>query len=346
MALAFAFVVAVNPFGNLPVSLPVFQRGPVDGNARYSFPMLARDQRFDSALFGTSSVRLLRPAALDPALGARLANLSMNSATSYEQIKMLGAFLHAHPNPRLIAIGLDVQWCKTAADDERYGFGDFPEWMYNETWPGRWSDYRHVLTPHAIEVAGRAFAEWTGLKPRVYGADGYTSFVPPDAQYDLQRALGHMDGVAPWDMGRDPDLPPEAWRMTTVERLAGALSAIPPRTLKLLFFVPYNHRFIASAPGSAHAAQTECKRRIAELARSTPNTALFDFMIDSPITRNDENYWDVHHYRVGIAERIAADLGAAVRGERSEDFAVLAEPLFQHETGVHAGHSSIDERDK
>ena len=177
---------------------------------------------------------------------------------------------------------------------------------------------------YSLEKAGQAFGQWTGLRPRVYGRDGYTSFVPPDAQYDRARARVHLAEGAPWDTPKDMNRPPESWDIPPIGRLGAALRAIPPATLKLLFFVPYNHREIATAPGPALAAQSECKRRVTALAAATPNTVAVDFMIPSPITLDDDNYWDPHHYRVGIAERIVADLARAVRGEASDDYRILA----------------------
>ncbi len=321
------FVMGVNPYANLPVSWPFFDRGPVDGNARYAFPALARDAQFDSALFGTSATRLIRPAALNPAFGARFANLSMNSATSYEQTRLLEVFLRHHPEPRVVAIGLDVQWCRTPPVDNRFVyFSRFPDWLYDESWPGRWRDYLYMFDMYSVEKAGQAFGQWTGLQRRVYGRDGYTRFVPPDEQYDSTRALTHLQGTEPWDLPRDSSQPPETWKMPPIDRLRFVLQAIPPATLKLLFFVPYNHRFIATRPGPALAMQTECKRRVAALAAVTPNTAAIDFMIPSPITLADDNYWDPHHYRVGIAERIVADLASGLRGQASDDYRLLAVP--------------------
>ena len=320
------FIMGVNLYGNLPVSWPFFDRGPVDGNARYAFPALARSAQFDSALFGTSATRLIRPAALNPVFGARFANLSMNSATSFEQTRLLEVFLRHHPAPRVVAIGLDVQWCLTPPLDRKFTFLRFPAWLYDESWPGRWRDYANMFDMYSLEKAGQAFGQWTGLAPRVYGRDGYTRFVPPDAQYDLARALTHLNGTEPWDTPKDMSQPPDSWPMPTLDRLRGALAAVPPATLKLLFFVPYNHRFIATEPGPALAAQSECKRRVAALAAATPNTAAIDFMIPGPITLEDSNYWDPHHYRVGIAERIVTDLARGVRGEVSDDYRILAVP--------------------
>ena len=80
-----------------------------------------------------------------------------------------------------------------------------------------------------------------------------------------------------------------------------------------------------SAPGTPGAlAWNECKRRVARLAARVPNTLAVDFMLPSPITVTDDNYWDALHYRVAIADRLAHDLAAADHGEASADYRVLS----------------------
>ena len=316
--LLFGFVAGVDAWDMLPAS-PPFARWPVDGNARYAFPALARSAAFDSANFGTSSTRLLRPAALDPLFHARFVNLAMNSATAYEQAELMQLFILAHPAPVAIAVGLDLEWCKTAADTTEHAMFRFPAWLYA---PSAWARYRHIFDLYGVELAGRAFAEFSGLKPRVYGSDGYTRFVPDDAGYDVARAAGHLAGAAPWGPAHDPGPGPTGWAMPGIDLLRTRLAAVPAGTVKLLYFVPYNARLLATG-GSALLLQRECKRRIAALAAGMAGATAVDFMIPSPITTVDANYWDPLHFRVGIAERLASDLAAALRGDRSVDYVLL-----------------------
>ena len=49
-------------------------------------------------------------------------------------------------------------------------------------------------------------------------------------------------------------------------------------------------------------------------------------MIPSPITLDDDNYWDPRHYRIAIADRLARDLSMANNGEASADYRVLSSP--------------------
>jgi hypothetical protein len=283
----------------------------------YAFPALARDPAFDSAVFGTSTSRLLRPAALDKLFGARFANLSMNAATAYEQSELMGVFIRAHPHPRAVLVGLDVEWCPTGDSLRRFTERAFPAWLYRED---RWAAYGHMFDLYAAQKAVQAFAEFSGLKPRVYGLDGYTRFTPPDAEYDAARAAAHLREWGTFVPAGQRDGPPASWRFPALELLRERLEALPPETEKILFFVPYSRAVLPKA-GEAQVQEVwdECKRRAAGLAAGLTNATAADFMFASPITSVDTNYWDGLHYREAVADRIARDLAGAARGEPARD---------------------------
>ena len=309
----YAFIVVIDPWNTLPLSPPL-PRVPVTSNARFVFPALARSAQFDSAIFGTSTSRLLRPALLDRALGARFANLAMNSATSWEQYRLLRVFARAHPHPRVVMIGLDAMWCQTRALYQQKTFRRFPAWMYRRD---RWPGYLHIFNAFALQEAVSEAATMAGLKPRIYGLDGYTDFTPPERDWNAARARAHIDARADIDFMSDGTKPPHVFPAHPL--LARALASLPGQTRKVLFFVPYElaHQ---GTPGSADAAVwAECKRRIARIASSVPDTVLADFMIRSPITDNWRNYWDPMHYRHPIADRLARDLALAAHGEAAPD---------------------------
>jgi len=294
-------VVLVDPWDTLPLSPPL-PRGPISTNARYAFPALARSARFDAVVLGTSTARLLQPALLDPAFGARFANLAMNSATAYEQTRLLQVFVRAHPAPRAVIIGLDAAWCD--GRPERYTPRPFPEWMYE---PNLWPAYREMLTPYAVQEAANQFAVMLRLKRRRYGLDGYTSFTPDDAQYDPARRDAAFARWPPPD--RTPANRDAHATFPTMDLLRQALRALPGATRKVLFFTPY-HADQQGEPGSGTAWRwAACKRAAAAVAAETGAEAL-DFMIPSAITRSRDNYWDPLHYRVPIAARLAHDLAA------------------------------------
>ena len=306
MLLVYLFVVIVDPWGSLPLSPPL-PRVPISTNARYAFPALARAPRFDAAIVGTSTSRLLRPDTLDPLLHARFVNLSMNSATAWEQARLLDVFSRAHPHAKAVIIGLDANWCVPTPAYEHTS-RPFPEWMYR---PSRWSGYRQMANLYAVQEAANQFAVMLGLKRRRYGMDGYTNFLPDDRLYDPVRVAALF---RQWGPASDAPDTGGAWQFPVQAMLVHALAALPPDTRKILFFVPEEiHQ--QGKPGSRVQAQwAACKKSIAGIATGAPGTTVIDFMIQSPITQDRNHYWDPLHYRITIADTIMRDMAAAEAG--------------------------------
>ena len=305
VAALYGFVIVVDPWDTLPLSPPL-PRVPISSNARFSFPALARSPRFDSAVFGTSTSRLLQPVQLDPAFGAHFANLAMNSATAWEQVQLLGVFLRAHPAPRVVVIGLDAAWCGAVA--ERTTPRPFPEWMYRAN---LWRGYREMLTPFAVQEAANQFAVMLHLKRRRYGLDGYTSFVPDDTAYDPGRVDAAFARWGAPDMGHVavPDIV-----LPAMAELPPALAAIPGGTRVILYFPPISAEQ-HGGPGSGTAARwAACKAEAVRMA-ALRGAEVLDMMFGNAMTATRANYWDPLHYRAVVAGRVAA---ALARPEGSE----------------------------
>jgi hypothetical protein len=320
--LVFAFIALVDPYDHLTPSLPL-ERAPIAQNQRFSYPALARSARFDSAVIGTSTARLLRPSRLDAGLDARFVNLSMNSATPYEQARLLELFVRHHPAPRYLLFGIDAPWCTVGEPVPRYTFREFPEWLYDAD---PWNDYLHLFNGKALEQAIRMVQLWTGSRQPRYGRDGYRNFLPQPEAYDPARArelLYGSEGVRPRAAPATPELVTDAertaWALPGMALLGRILADLPRDTRVLLFFVPY-HVFNQPLPQTRDGARwEECKRRATLLARSRSNTRAVDFMIPSFITREDTHYWDPLHFTVDIATRVEATLAASMRDSAHHD---------------------------
>ena len=316
LAFIYAFVALVDPWGVLPLSPPA-HRVPISTNARFSFPALARNPDFDSVILGTSTSRMLRPAVLDGPFGAHFANLAMNSASAFEQSKMLALFARTHAAPRFVMVGLDAVWCERIP---RQDLGRaFPAWMYDGS---PWRGYANIANLYAVQEAANQFAVLIGMKRRRYGLDGYTSFLPDDSRYNRAR----VDQIFA-NMGGDvPNLPPRPIALPALATLSADLAALPAATRKLLMFMP-SDRGQHGLPGSDAAAMLAgCKAGVTDIARRTPGSTVVDFQIDSPITRDRNNFWDPLHYRIGIADRIMRDLADALTGQSTEDDRILWPP--------------------
>ena len=294
LCFVYGFVIMVDPWDALPLSPPM-HRVPISSNARFSFPALARSERFDSVVLGTSTSRLLQPATLDREFGGRFVNLSMNSATAWEQTQMLGVFLRAHPHPRAVLIGIDATWC--GAEAAQLTERSFPAWMYTER---RWAGYREMLSPYAVQEAVNQLAVIVGWKARRYGLDGYTRFVPPDEAYDP----GRVDAAfARWSRTDDTvAAPQERYPLPALELLGPALERMAG-TRVLLFFPPISMEQQGASGSRAAGRWAACKRAVAELAAG--RAEVLDFMIRSVITESRSNYWDPLHFREAVAARVA-----------------------------------------
>lgn len=327
-AMLFLFVAIVDPWDGFPLSPPL-PRHPVSSLARYALPMLARSARFDSAIIGTSTARLIRPAVLDSLLDARFVMLAFDAATAYEQARMLALFLGAHPQARYVVIGMDIRWCDPGPEQPRFPGYDFPEWLYV---PTSWSGYRHGLTLFGLRESWAQFTAMLGLRALSRGPDGYAVFAGAEAAWNLPRALERIaeSGIMPGPP--DPETPPATWPMVTLPRLGGMLAAMPPTTEVLLFFPPFAQAYQGPPGGPARRYWAECKRRVSALAEARPGTVVADFLIDSAITSGATNYYDGVHYRTTVADRVAALLALAFRGADlpSDDYLILTASQASH----------------
>jgi len=314
-ALLYGTIVTVDPWNALPGS-PALPRVPVTTNARYTFPALARSPRFDSVVLGTSTSRLLRPAVLDAALGGHFANLSMNSATAWEQVRLLEVFAATHPHPATVLVGLDDSWCRFGEAIERNA-RPFPDWTYAAS---RWPGYAEMFNLYALQEAASELWTMLGLKPARYGLDGYTDFLPPESAYDA----GKVDATfAAWGYPSADPAPPAPPPQATLSLLAPALRLLPDETRKLLFFTPDSLEQ-QGEPGTVTAQKwAACKQEVVREAAGIANVTVADFMIPSPITRDRAHYWDPIHYRVPVADTLMADLARAEHGEATENDAIL-----------------------
>ena len=321
-AFLYLLIFIIDPFDTLPFSPPL-DRVPIASNARFSFPALARKAEYDSVVISTSIGRLLRPEVLDKLFSARFANLSMNSATAYEQYRLLEVFSRHHSKAKMVIVGIDLVWCKAGETFEKYTPRPFPEWMY-DTNP--YNDFLHQFDLYTIEQAGRQAGTMLGIRRLKYGRDGYTNFLPDPAAYDLAKVraaleISRNNGAA--EAKADAGLDPATLNFPALPMMREMLSRLPAQTRKLLFLAPY-HFARQSVPGSQSAMEwAECKKRIGAIAAQTPNTIAADFMIESPFTTTDTNYWDPVHYSVAAADILMADLRKASLGQSSANFTLL-----------------------
>jgi hypothetical protein len=314
------FILLLDPYDMVPFSLPI-ERPLVSGSQRFAYPQAMRSKRFDSIIVGSSTARLIDPEQLDGPFGARFANMAMNASTAWEEWTTFEYFRRNAGGPKVLIVGIDDAWCDPNADRDRTRHG-FPEWMYDDD---RWNDYANLFNSGTLEIAARLIGYHLGLYRARSRFDGFEVFTPPESDYNLARArIGIWTGQTPRPL---PDLPPptlpdeekRALKFPALAWMDTMLGELPAPSIKVLAFMPV-HVAAQAWPGTRDAAvEAECKARIAAIGRAR-GAKVIDWRIASPITTNDENYWDGLHYRLPIAQRVARELiGATLNGAEPTD---------------------------
>jgi hypothetical protein len=342
----YLFVAVIDPFDTLAFS-PDWKRYRVTGNERFELPGLIRRGHFDSAVFGTSTVLLLNPHALDAALGGRFVNAALSDGRAWEQVQVMHAFAQETRQPRTIIVGIDVAWCTPDQPAPLLTFRPFPAWEYEGD---RRAGYLHLFDLRHIYAALQQALTMMGALAPVLGDDGYWQFVPDDALYDPVRAAAKIYGGAPPATVPVVSLPaagarPVGWSFPDITLLTERLRQFPPQTRVILMFVPYH--VVAYASEALWPRYHFCKEALVSAAHRLANAVVVDFMFPNNITRDYRQYWDGLHYRASVAQSVVDALRRAEQGQETDGFARIlfdtrAQPMSR--TAVEPDQSGLHDR--
>ncbi len=306
MLIIYTLIILIDPYDSFSISIPA-KRVPIVTNQRFSYPTIARDKSLDSLIIGTSTVRLLNPDILDLEFDTKFANLSMNSATAYEQYKIYDVFRRNHDSIKYMVIGVDIVWCDTKQDPDKYTFRPFPPWLYDDN---KWNDYLYMFNDKALENSVRLIEYWIGKRGPKYAINGYSNFLDDDSQYNLNKAISNLYGnsdkrkkfteryMAPRKAPANNEKIDYTFPIHNL--MNDILGSLNKDTIKIILFVPYHYNKIYRR----YDHLMQCKNEISKLSSNFDNVHLVDFMFFSDITTKDSNYWDSLHYRLDIAEQI------------------------------------------
>jgi hypothetical protein len=308
----------------------------LDENRRFSYPQVVRAHMFDSAVIGTSTVRLLKPDRLDNAFGAHTLNLGMNAATPWEQLKVADLFLRETPRPKLLILGIDPHWCSSEATlpSRRLTPMAFPESFYDDD---PWNDWTYLFKLRTVKMSWRLAMNYLRKKPKqIIPLNGYDVFTPDETKYDAARAHTHIVSEARFavsDMNAPAErLDPKELTFPAMPWLEQILARTPDATLKFVLFPPAPAILLARPETRTGALLEACKAKVAAIGAAHGATVL-DFRYPNSVTEDETNFWDSVHYRLPIADRITDALAAAAATGRSDPagfYRVLAAP------GLHA----------
>lgn len=306
LALYLGLAYAVDPYdsgrsGLLSVEA-VRPQGP-----RTAAALRGRDPAFAAAILGNSHIQLIEPERLSRATGIPFVQLSVPATGPAEQFALVGWFLRHHPHPQALVIAADEYWCTD--DPALPNPKPFPFWLFSDSVPAylrgllRWS----VLE----ELIGRL--RWLALPEREsarrdgwwdYEADYLALGYGEDPRHVAERAAPAPD--AP-ERGRAGPAFPAA------DRLA-AIAASLPKAMPLVLVFPPIHAPGLPRPGTLRAAaDAACKAALTRALEGHRASAVLDWRRDRPELHDPAGFFDQRHYRHPLAQRIGAEIAAAIR---------------------------------
>jgi len=303
LGLTLAVVILIDPYdsGRFP-SLGI--NGVSDNNQRTAYVSLGRSSKFNAAIVSDSHGQLIDPDRLTQATGLSFVQLSIPGAWVPEQIAVMRWFIRHHDHIGALVLVADPLWCSEDPKPWRW----FPFWLYGD------SDLQYlanVLNSRSIGAAWRRVTYAMGLvqpsHPRGY--DDYEARRPADYTFAFPPVPPPAPAAPPIDLSERA--------FPGIDRLKAELDAAPAGTPLVVVFPPV---YIALLPRNAYAVAElkECKVRLARLAGGTPHGGIIDYLVDSPLARDQASFQDVDHYRAPVARQIEHEI-ARVLNRREAD---------------------------
>jgi hypothetical protein len=296
-------ILLVDPLGVSPIGV-ISKPGYAVSDRRFVAPQIIASGDFDSFLVGTSTIHHVDPASANSALGGRFATVAIHGGTPYELTKMMQLIGRNAPQAKRIIIGVDARrWCKTEPYAQYNPKVLFPDWLYDES---RVNDFQGLLNLKMVGYSVRQFKIAAGWRAPLIPATGYSNSLV-DSRWSLSTARKNLykkhkkdaaaHGLDDADEAADTEGKHDHPDLVSLDR---ALTALPAQADVILVVMPSHFTALLNKDRSDIE---RCKREIAALVDKRHGT-MIDFRIDSAWTRNDENFFDENHFRVGLAEAL------------------------------------------
>jgi hypothetical protein len=308
-------IIIIDPYDSVAFS-PKWDRYPPRGDHRHWNAKLLKNSSFDSLVLGSSTAMLLNPEELNVAMGARFVNLGMPLATPYEQMRLLSLFAHYHNGIKMLIVSVDTLWCHPKGMPEHANsrlVNAYPDWLYDTH---AWNDLPPLNKTSVKAAYDQARALLGIYRPYSRWMNGYEDLTKTlhekNNPEDIRKRI-HEGTPEPLLTGNKRITIGNGYHYPDIERLALALQALSPATMKILIFPPYHARY-QPKPGSEQAQLWEgCKQDVASLSNNLDNILVMDFMVQSELTQKDVNYIDGYHTTTETASEIVRLISSAIQ---------------------------------
>jgi hypothetical protein len=298
VGLVYAALLVIDPYdtGRFPTFM---KTGVVDEGQRTSNASHGRDPRFTAAVIGNSRGQMLDPVKLSDLTGMDFVQLTTPASGPVEQMTMLRYFMAYHRKIDAIILTVDERWC--GHDQSLPIILPFPFWLYR----GNLEYLGHVMSTRALTFAARRVKMELGLVP-ADDARGYQDY-----------ETGHYRNFRPRPL--QPVEPAAAAPLDTpfagFDLLDPVLAELPATTHVVFLMSPVYQEFLDQELDPQIVADLpRCKAEVAARAEARSNTTLLDYFVESPISRDAENFMDTQHFRLNIARLLEARIAEALRG--------------------------------
>lgn len=325
LALALALIMLVDPLGTFPGGLDgdFSQDGLALNDRRFAAPRIIRSEDYDSFLLGTSTMHSVDPQWAEQLFGGSFANLTLHGGTPFEIAEIVRLIGHELSDVKRVVLGVDLnRWCNPKGHAKSNARAVFPDWLYDQD---PVNDIGSSFNISTLESAYDQLRVLLRLKRAELPADGYRNQLN-DANWNAAKAKKKIDGsdgvaVAALDpyetMHREIDGSATA-TFPDHKLLRDAAQELPPTVELILVIMPSHALDILNDDESERESMEQCKHSLATQI-SYPRVSLIDFRIPSAWTRNDANYWDRHHIRVGLAHDLVRRIKEAIDRRRDAE---------------------------
>jgi hypothetical protein len=283
--------------------------GVVDQNDTTSPVGRGRDGRFNAAVFGNSHGLLIDPVRLSPATHLSFVQLIALGAGPREQMALIRYFLRRHADASTLVLVADEAWCMhdpALPDPWKNDSYNFPFWLFGD-------DRLRYL---ANMLSTRPFGL---LRRRVLFAMGRLAPVDPVgvAAYPTNWDFAHA--VKPT---RAPGVPLNgspaqiSTEFPAVDQLEALLAATRPDFAVVVAMPPIDYRLLPVSQTVQFVELAGCKVRLARAVARRQRGAFLDFLVDSPLSRQESSFFDRHHVNENVARAMEARIAEALNGAR------------------------------
>jgi hypothetical protein len=283
--------------------------GVVDQNDTTGTVGRGRDGRFNAGIFGNSHGLVLDPARLSPATGLSFIQLTTLGTGPREQMALIRYFLRRHADASALVLAMDQAWCThdpALPDPWALPGYRFPYWLFGD-------NRLHYL---ANMLSTRPFGL---MRRRVLFAMGHLAPLDP---------AGVAAYPATWDIAhatkptREPGVPLNgsptqiSTEFPAIDRLEALLAETRSDIAVVATMPPIYYRLLPD-PQTVQAAElASCKERLARAVARRRRGAFVDFLVDSPLSRQESSFLDLHHMSENVARAMEARIADALNEAR------------------------------